>query len=132
MSKPYPRVIDRDRQRFALPCSACGKTAVGIVCQPDDRSGVYVSGIARQTFLGVGDPAAADRVAAWLRAGDLAALHSFIERDEREGGGLDAYCPDCDRVYCREHYQVREEWDQGFYHSAHGECPQGHRRKIDD
>ena len=45
---------------------------------------------------------------------------------------MDAYCPTCDRVYCRDHYQTEERYDEGFYDCTYGTCPQGHRRMIDD
>ena len=25
--------------------------------------------------------------------------------------GLDAYCPECDKIYCWEHYNATEEWE---------------------
>jgi len=51
-----------------------------------------------------------------------------------EGAGkvIDAFCPDCDKIYCRNHYNVTEEWDEGYYDCSYGICPKGHRRMIDD
>jgi len=46
--------------------------------------------------------------------------------------GIDAYCPECDRIYCWNHYKLEEEWDEGFYDCTYGECPKGHKRMIDD
>ncbi len=57
-------------------------------------------------------------------------MHDLLE-DKLEGG-LDAYCPDCDKVYCRLDYNVDEKWDEGFYDCTYGTCPQGHRRLLDD
>ena len=47
------------------------------------------------------------------------------------------YCPECDATYCRQHWviQLTFEDDEGFpgwYDCAHGTCPRGHRRLIDD
>ena len=46
--------------------------------------------------------------------------------------GIGAYCPRCDKAYCRFHYDLSEEWDQGFYDCTYGTCPEGHRRIVDD
>ncbi|MFX1280585.1 MAG: hypothetical protein ACFFA3_14505 [Promethearchaeota archaeon] len=46
--------------------------------------------------------------------------------------GVDAYCPECDNIYCWEHYNAKEEYDDGFYDCTNDECPKGHKRIIDD
>ena len=46
--------------------------------------------------------------------------------------GLDAYCPECDEIYCYTHYNAQEFWDEGFYDYTKGTCPNGHVRDIDD
>ncbi len=65
-----------------------------------------------------------------LEQGNLRALHEYIEHMME--GGLDAYCPICDKVYCKEDYDLDEEWDEGFYDCTYGTCPHGHRRLLDD
>lgn len=45
------------------------------------------------------------------------------------------YCPQCQRVYCVQHWQITPHFDAdfaGWYDSSHGVCPKGHRRLIDD
>lgn len=45
------------------------------------------------------------------------------------------FCPECDQVYCLEHWRVSIAYDDdfpGWYDAAYGTCPQGHRRMIDD
>jgi hypothetical protein len=135
---PLERVVALAPDDYRLPCSRCGTPAVTIqhAHDPDEAlrfvlggSDFVYAGITRRTRL---DPAAMDRVFAWLRGGDLAALHRYLADEAGIEGGLDAYCPDCDLVYCRLHYQVREEWDQGFYDCSRGQCPHGHARIIDD
>jgi hypothetical protein len=131
--KTYPRVVQRGPEDYVLPCSQCGKPAVIIMrspkYKPGDRWGVAYGGITRRSML---EAEAMVRIFGWLEAGDLAALHDYMNRQDDEDGGLDAYCPDCDRIYCRAHYYVREEWDQGFYDRSYGRCPEGHDRMIDD
>jgi len=46
--------------------------------------------------------------------------------------GVDAYCPECDRVYCEKHYNLSAVFDDGFYDCSYGTCSEGHRRKLDD
>jgi hypothetical protein len=45
---------------------------------------------------------------------------------------VDAYCPECDKIYCWEHYNAKEEYDGGFYDCTYGEYPKSHKRMIDD
>ena len=45
---------------------------------------------------------------------------------------MNAYCPDCDKIYCRKHYNVNVIWDDGYYDYSEGTCPKGHKRIIDD
>ncbi len=47
------------------------------------------------------------------------------------------YCPECKAVYCGEHWRVEMTFEDddglpGWYDCAHGTCPQGHRRLVDD
>jgi hypothetical protein len=126
------RVIINSAEDYALPCSVCGKKAVTIhPAGPDEKilKGIICGGITRAVGI---DVQHREKIFAWLEKGDLAALHRFMEVDEDLDGGLDAYCPQCDRIYCRAHYNVVEAWDEGFYDCAHGTCPLGHRRQIDD
>ena len=47
------------------------------------------------------------------------------------------YCPECKAVYCGEHWRVEMTFEDedglpGWYDCAHGTCPHGHRRLVDD
>jgi hypothetical protein len=121
------RAIERSPENWILPCSQCGATAVVIKRASDDIY-VYI-GITRQERL---DTSEIDRILAWLKAADLASFHAYLAHEAKTDGGLDAYCPKCDAIYCRTHYDVYEEWDQGFYDCSRGTCPKGHSRIIDD
>jgi hypothetical protein len=46
--------------------------------------------------------------------------------------GIDAFCPECDAIYCHSHYRTQVVEDEGFYDCTYGTCPRGHRRMIDD
>jgi hypothetical protein len=130
--EPPARVIKKSDEEYALPCSVCGKIAVAVHPPGETEKilkGVICSGITRSLGLKIDDQ---PKILGWLAHGDLASLHSYMDKDEDIDGGLDAYCPQCDRIYCYIHYNVRREWDEGFYDCSHGTCPQGHTRLIDD
>lgn len=42
------------------------------------------------------------------------------------------YCATCARVYCRKHWVVIPEYDDGFFDCSYGWCPEGHKRMIED
>jgi hypothetical protein len=43
------------------------------------------------------------------------------------------YCPDCDCVYCADHWQVLPAYnDDGWYQCLYGVCPHKHRRILGD
>lgn len=121
-----PRVVRFSPEEYRLPCSVCGAIAV-VIKSADGRP--KCSGITRSVTL---DAAKKDALFSWLAAENLPALHSYMEVEREIEGGLDAYCPCCDKIFCREHYRVSERWDEGFYDCSYGECPAGHNRLIDD
>lgn len=127
-----PRTTKSSPENYQLPCSVCGKMAVSVHLAGAEEKilqGVICSGISRGVGLNLKDK---ERIFAWLAAEDLRSLHDYMEDECDIDGGLDAYCPACDRIYCRTHYNVREVWDEGFYDCAKATCPQGHSREIDD
>ena len=115
---------DRTEESHVLDCSVCGRPAVSFDVAADQSTGqrgLRFQGIARGEWLPPGDD-----VLEALRGGDLATVHARIPE------GIDAYCPQCARIYCRDHYRIEEEWDEGFYDCTRATCPAGHRRMIDD
>lgn len=70
--------------------------------------------------------------------GDLTALRAaLVTADARALLGLDLeyapfYCPDCRASYCREHWRLRDVFDNGWHDSIHGTCPHGHTRMLED
>jgi hypothetical protein len=134
---PPPRatvpIIEKvGEDRYALHCSACGQVAAtfGIEIPKLSNTGeevIMFEGITKSTHFDMSNQRA---IFENLELGNLRALHSFLS--EVMDGGLDAYCPTCDKVYCKEHYDTEEEWDEGFYDCTYGTCPEGHRRLLDD
>jgi len=129
---PPKRVIRVSDDGYTLPCSVCGQPAVLFYkAGPEEKilQGIICAGITRSFSL---SPQYQKKVFEWLAAGDLGSVHKYFEEEMDIDGGLDAYCPECDRIYCHSHYNVQREWDEGFYDCSHGTCPSGHRRLIDD
>jgi hypothetical protein len=127
---PVPIIKVRD-QEYHLPCSVCGKISViirvGVPVYSKDLRLVY-EGITHSTGYDLQD---AKDVFALLSAGNLKGLHQLF-KDRLVYEGIDAYCPECDKIYCRDHYNAVENYDDGFYDDTDGTCPLGHRRMIDD
>jgi len=61
-----------------------------------------------------------------LRNSDAAALYKV----ERLWAPF--YCPECLRVYCRNHWKIFPVYDETFYDCSYGYCPEDHKRLIDD
>ena len=67
-----------------------------------------------------------------LESKNLADLNYYLKMNCGFSEGMDAYCNQCDCVYCYEHYRTEVVFDEEFYDYTIGTCPQMHRRKIDD
>lgn len=115
---------DRTDERCELPCAVCNQPAVRFDLDVNRSTGNRIlrySGITCAYELPLRDD-----LLAWARSKDASSIHAHLPE------GMDAYCPPCQRVYCRAHYQTEETYDEGFYDSTYGTCPAGHRRMIDD
>ncbi|MHA2399278.1 MAG: hypothetical protein ACXADU_10380 [Promethearchaeota archaeon] len=124
------RIIKVSDLEYHLPCSVCGKVAVVFKIgygQFDDVESLVFKGITHGTSLNI---ELAEVLFGILEQKSLLGAHEFMKRRFYEG--LDAFCPECDKIYCWEHYNAKVEYDDGFYDATYGECPQGHKRMIDD
>ncbi len=131
-----------DQGVYYITCAACGKKAVSFGSPQRIRSVVdeaFVSIIGKENYLYQGIcssqniPASlVEEVMNRLEARDLKALNSYMTKECGFFEGMDAYCYQCDCVYCCEHYETEIMFDEGFYDCTYGTCPQMHRRKIDD
>lgn len=112
--------------RQELACAACGLAAATFEIGIDRWSGnraLLFRGITRSRAFPL---TLAAKVLGELEGGKISSVHSSIEE------GIDAYCPACDRIYCRDHYLMDVEYDDGFYDCTRATCPEGHRRMVDD
>jgi len=129
--KPTETVIKVSDLDYYLSCSVCGKIAVQFKIgygRFDKNEALVFRGITHERSLNI---SLADELFKILTKKDLLAVHNFMEK-YHSYEGLDAYCPKCDKIYCWEHYNAWEEFDDGFYDCTYGECPNGHKRMIDD
>lgn len=138
IAPPPPPRPSADRVRrisesaFELPCSVCGATAV-VWKRGTSRwmngEGVIYEGIT----MGTQHPLShLEVVFGLLSADEIDTLDEYAREHLQMSEGMDAYCPQCRRVFCRAHYNVQETYDEGFYDCTYGTCPAGHRRMIDD
>jgi hypothetical protein len=127
---------------YSITCAACGEIAVSLGEPQVIRSVIdeaFVSMLGKDYFLYQGItgtqniPAQfVEEVIKILDADDLKALNFFLVNSCGFTEGMDAYCYQCDCVYCREHYKREVMFDECFYDYTIGTCPRMHRRKIDD
>jgi len=129
--EPFQTVLELSNTIYQLPCSICGKISVEFKLgygRFDREESLVFSGITHsRSFM----KKLSSTIFKILKAKNLKGAHEFMIKYHGYEG-LDAYCPECDRIYCWEHYNAREEWDEGFYDCTMGTCPQGHQRLIDD
>jgi len=131
MVKPTERVIKVSDLEYHLPCSVCGKIVVEFKIgygRFDKNESLVFRGITHERSLNIN---LANDLFKILQGKDLLEVHNFMKK-YHSYEGLDAYCPECNKIYCWEHFNAREEFDDGFYDCTYGECPKGHKRMIDD
>jgi hypothetical protein len=125
------KIIEVSEVEYQLPCSVCGEIAVtfkiGKAVFDKDESLIYM-GITHQSSL---KKELSNRLFPLLKEEQLSLIHSFL-KEYHTYEGLDAYCPSCDKIYCWDHYNPIQEFDDGFYDCTYGTCPEGHKRMIDD
>jgi len=126
-----PEIIKESKNHYKLPCSVCGEIAITFEVGKglfDTKNSIIYSGITHSSQLKTEH---SNELFSLLEEADLSKLHSFI-KEHHSPEGLDAYCPECDKVYCWVHYNAYEVFDEGFYDCTYAICPQGHKRMIDD
>jgi hypothetical protein len=129
--RPFQRVFKISNTEYHLPCSVCGENSVEFKIGKgrfDKKDKLVFRGITHGTSL---RRELAEELFEILKTENLSEIHNFMK--EYHGfEGLDAYCPKCDKIYCWEHYNTEEVFEDGFYDCTYGTCPKGHKRMIDD
>ena len=117
---------------YDLICTLCGEKAghfyIGIPKYRKKEFLVY-SGITHEKGLPL---ELQQQVFAFLEKGNIKAVHKLMRSKKVMEDGIDCYCPDCNKIYCKNHMKRRVVYDDGFYDCTYGTCPNGHERIIDD
>jgi hypothetical protein len=124
-ARPPAEIVPQE-EGFVLGCAACKESA--ITFRPS-KTGFCARNISNvnQTICWEGETG--KRLGELLTAGGTRALLGYFAA--REGAGCPAYCPSCDRVYCRGHYAVSEEWSGSWYSAGYVTCVLGHEREYE-
>lgn len=120
-------MIDDQGLRACFVCSLCGAEA-GTARLSYGTEGAHFQ---RDSFTSVlsGKPAtqALPSLHEALARADARGLH-VVDREYAP-----FYCPTCDAVYCGQHWQRWDVFDEdGWHDSIRGRCPQGHERMLED
>ncbi|MFW9899278.1 MAG: hypothetical protein ACFFDO_08475 [Candidatus Thorarchaeota archaeon] len=128
---PFKKIVKVSDLEYHLPCSVCGRISVIYKIgygRFDKKESLVFRGITHERSLNI---SLAEKLFKILKKEDLSMVHDFMKK-YHDYEGLDAYCPNCDKIYCWEHYDAEEVFDDGFYDCTYGTCPNGHKRMIDD
>jgi hypothetical protein len=119
--------------RAEFRCGSCKNLAGRVELLPAghaDGLGKTASTIFLKDFIGTEkvalSPEQSQAIHAALTYRDAAALYKIDELF------APFYCATCACVYCRKHWVVVPEFEDGFFDCAHGWCPEGHKRLIED
>ncbi len=132
LKAPTQRVIKYSEEEYHLPCSVCGEIEAGFkigVSGRDGKKHLFYIGLTTSASFSLKD---AKKVFSLLEEDKITEVHDFTHSSVVLEEGMDAYCPKCDKIYCSIHYNLQEEWDEGFYDCTYGTCPLGHKRIIND
>jgi len=111
---------------YTLHCAACGIDAVTYEWKDGEISYPTLSPV--NTYGHVGDDSA-ERLRKLLEQGNVREAAELI--DSKAGPGCAYYCPDCDRVYCKDHLAVETEWSGSWHTATYATCPLGHRKEFE-
>ena len=128
-------------RRHVLPCSVCGHDAV--VFTPVTGAVICVGVLGKhlrtervtelREVLEGGKPADIERFMkdpGWreVQSDDATPAYTIGEPIF----GLDAYCFECDGIYCKEHMAIARFANAGYGEWIVATCPKGHQRKVYD
>lgn len=123
--RPAAAVVRREKG-YSLACAACEEAA--LTFRPC-KSGFCAPNISNvnQTICWEGEEG--KRLGEILATGNSRALLDYFAAPG--GARCPAYCPSCDRIYCRAHYAVAEEWSGSWYSAGYATCVLGHEREYE-
>jgi len=118
--------LETDDGELVVYCSLCDKKA--IVFDFNEKNGLVRLMSAQRSYV-IRFPDV-KKLKKKLKKGEYRGFHDFLIQEDCEG--LDYYCPECDRIYCLNHYQITPYFENEFYEYSTGKCPLGHERIVDD
>ncbi len=138
-------IIRKGEDAFWVTCAVCGAEVVGFERLSDktnqgniffllnDKQSPFVyRGI---THIRKIPSQYEDAVINRLEEGKLSAIDQLLRDQCGFALGMDAYCIQCDRIYCAEHYRlniIMADDHPCWYDYTEGCCPCGHSRIIHD
>lgn len=123
----FPEYIPLELNKFdiALYCSVCEKKA--ILFKFLGERIIQIMSAQRCYAVECQD---IDAFKKRLQNRDFKLVHEFLIKKDYDG--LDYYCPECDKIYCIDHYAIFPIFEDSFYDYSVGVCPSGHKREVDD
>lgn len=117
--------LEYNKGELIVYCSLCDKKA--IIFDFDEKNGL-VRLLSTQRAYVVRFPDIKE-LREKLKKEEYRYFHNFLIKD---WDGLDYYCPECDKIYCIDHYAIFPIFEDVFYDYSIGVCPFGHKREVDD
>ena len=110
--------------KYRIYCSICSEIAATI-----DITNLGYIGTLEKSL----SPEFKDSLVNWLESKDISELDSKTKDQKILQFGIDIYCGECGKVYCKKHWETRAMFeDSGWYDHTKNVCPEGHSKKIDD
>ncbi|MHA1819793.1 MAG: hypothetical protein ACTSU2_12405 [Promethearchaeota archaeon] len=116
---------------YQLICAKCGKIAAEIKSnknQINDEIRIRYKGLMYSQEI---KKEFGPKIMFFLRNKSIKELHEYF-KTKINNVGIDSYCPECDKFYCRDHYILDIRYVDGVYKYTHAICPKGHKKIIDD
>jgi hypothetical protein len=136
-------VDDPARLRIPFPCQHDGCLRAAAIVEVSRRGQLYINDEQDIIYRVFPDAQGTIRIIGFLpytsfasQVPDLAATILAVQAiDAAALYALDRtwipfYCPDCDRSFCGDHWNLKPTFDWGFDHYS-GTCPVGHPHFID-
>jgi hypothetical protein len=113
-----------DDGKYRINCSLCSQIAATI----DVNSSNYIGSLEKELNSDY-----TDTLVKWLNSLDISEVDFQTKHNEIMQFGIDNYCEECGKVYCKKHWETRAIFeDSGWYHHTNNVCPKGHTKMIDD
>jgi len=110
--------------KYYISCSICNQIAATF----DIDNSYYVGTLEKRL-----ESKSADILVKWLQTKDISELDFKTKSNKIIKFGLDIYCGDCGKVYCKRHWKTKPIFeDSGWYDYTESVCPKGHSKMIDD